>query len=164
MGDVSVDSVNLQQLPTILQELLLLEHSTDIAVSLKSCNRRIIINAESINVNFVCNFASSPCPSQIHPESWTRLCCSLGENNVPSFLKTCNNRTNAAFTGLVWYSERRGETSAGGAAQGRGGAPEAGERPERQRGQGGSAEGQMGQGEELSNRATEVGPEEMHTG
>lgn len=68
-----------------------------------------------------------------------------------------NQRTNAAFTGLLWYLERRGETSAGGAAQGRGGAPEAGEGQERQRGQGGGAEGQMGQGEELSDRATEVG-------
>lgn len=75
-----------------------------------------------------------------------------------------NNRPDTVFTALVWYLERRGETSAGGAAQGRGGAAEAGERQERPRGQGGSAEGQMGQGEELSNRATEVGPKKKHTG
>lgn len=57
----------------------------------------------------------------------------------------------------VGLLERRGETSPGGKTQGRRGAPEAGEREERQRGQGDGAEGQKGQGEGLSNRPTKVG-------
>lgn len=60
-------------------------------------------------------------------------------------------QSNTDLASVFGFLERRGETSPGGKAQGRGGSPAAGERQERQRGQGGSAEGQKGQGEGHSN-------------
>lgn len=70
------------------------------------------------------------------------------------FAKQCSS-TDPCWCDLLL--ERRGEASAGGAAQGRGGAQAAGKREERQRGQGGCSEGEKGQGEGLSNRPAKVG-------
>lgn len=160
-----------------LHQFAILSHLTHIAISLKilykntrqavflhqECNRSQ--QKHDLTLSFVCSFGTARHLSQINPESRAHCLAVVFRENSKSGFFFCHNNyrekpSQCLFFLFIFFpgiSERRGETSPGGAAQGRRGAPAAGEREERQRGQGGSTEGQKGQGEGHSNRSTKVG-------